>query len=237
MKPAKNIFKFKQFDVLQEQSGMKIGTDGVLLGAWADLHNAKHILDIGTGTGLIALMCAQRHQTALITAVEIEEKAAVEATYNFTKSPWSNRLKIVKTDFKQFMSNNKFDIIISNPPFFDENVLSSKYQRNLARNAEHLPLQTLLAKAKEMLTIDGTINLILPVSKLKILEKNLKNEQLYLQKICYVKGRKEMPVKRILVQIGKKNMPIEKSELTIEIDRHLYTDKYKALTREFYLKM
>jgi len=214
---------------------MKIGTDGVLLGAWVDLHNAKHILDIGTGTGLIALMCAQRHKTALITAVEFEEKAAVEADYNFAKSPWAHRLKIIKTDFKQFMSNNKFDIIISNPPFFDEKVLSSKHQRNLARNAENLPLQTLLTKTKEMLTIDGTINLILPVSKLEILEKNLKYVQLYLQKICFVKGRKEVPVKRILVQIGQKNIPIEQSELIIEIDRHVYTEKYKALTGDFYL--
>jgi len=235
MKPAKNIFKFKQFEVLQAQSGMKIGTDGVLLGAWVDLHNAKHILDIGTGTGLIALMCAQRHKTARITAVEIDESAAVEAAYNFTKSPWADRLKIVKTDFKQFISNNKFDIIISNPPFFDEKVLSIKHQRNLARNAENLPLQTLLAKAKEMLTIDGTINLILPVSKLEILEKNLKNEQLYLQKICFVKGRKDVPAKRILVQIGQKNIPIEKAELIIEIDRHVYTEKYKTLTGDFYL--
>jgi len=235
MKPAKNIFKFKQFEVLQEQSGMKIGTDGVLLGAWIDLNNAKHILDIGTGTGLLALMCAQRHKTALITAVEIEEKAVDEARYNFAKSPWAKRLEIIKTDFKQFMSNNKFDIIISNPPFFDEKVLSTKHQRNLARNAENLPLQTLLAKAKEMMTDKGTINLILPVTKLEILEKNLKNEQLYLQKICFVKGRKEVAVKRILVQIGRKNVPIEKSELIIEIDRHVYTEKYKALTGDFYL--
>jgi len=235
MKPAKNIFKFKQFEVLQAQSGMKIGTDGVLLGAWVDLGNAKHILDIGTGTGLIALMCAQRHKTALITAVEIEEKAAVEAEYNFAKSPWADRLKIVKTDFKQFISNNKFDIIISNPPFFDENVLSSKHQRNLARNAKNLPLQTLLAKAKEMLSVDGRINLVLPVAKLEILEKKLKNIQLHLQKICFVKGRQDVPAKRILVQIGQKNIPIEQSELIIEIDRHVYTEKYKALTENFYL--
>ncbi len=237
MTAKSHLFKFKQFEISQKLSAMKIGTDGVLLGAWAPVEKAKKILDVGTGTGLIALMCAQRNRQAQISGVEIDPKAAGEAQYNFNRSPWKDRLKSIQIDFKVYQPDQKFDVIISNPPFFDETVLSTKTDRNIARHTQQLNLQELIKKSRQLLTKTGMINLILPVNKQSELEQILINNDLYLNRLCYVKGRPEAQVKRILVSIGQKKTKTMVTELIIETQRHVYTPQYIQLTKDFYLKM
>ena len=237
MRFRKQIFKFKQFDIAQEQTAMKVGTDGVLLGAWADLDTAENILDIGTGTGLIALMCAQRQHKARIDAVEIEPAAARQAMENFENSKWKERLNLIQTDFKHFTSVKKYDVIISNPPYFDEQTLNVNRQRNLARRSSNLSLETLIRKSKKMLNKSGSIQLILPADKLSQLQQIIRLEKLFLNKICYVKGHPGAKIKRILVKISASYSKTEENRLTIEISRHNYTGDYIRLTKDFYLNM
>ncbi len=237
MKSGKQIFKFKQFEIDQELTAMKVGTDGVLLGAWADLGKALNILDVGTGTGLIALMCAQRHNTAKIDAVEIDPAAARQASENFKNSNWHRRLNLIHTDFNRFIPGKKYDVIISNPPYFDEQSGYSNKQRNLARHSSNLSLKSLIHRSKKMLNKTGNIQLVLPSDKLPQLIKIIGQEDLYLHKICYVKGHPAAKVKRILVKISNTYSKPEESHLTIEKTRHDYTAEYVQLTRDFYLKM
>ena len=237
MSVKKDIFRFKQFAVAQEQTAMKVGTDGVLLGAWADMKTARNILDIGTGTGLIALMCAQKQPLTNIDAIEIEPNAARQAAENFNNSKWSNRLNLIQTDFKLFVPQKQYDVIISNPPYFDENTYNLNKERSLARHNQQLSLETFISRSKNMLQPDGSIQLILPLDKLKNLKHTIEYEQLYLNKICYVKGHANAKVKRILVKISGIATPLKEKHLTIEHSRHHYTDDYIRLTRDFYLKM
>ena len=237
MKPRKQIFRFKQFEIAQEQTAMKVGTDGVLLGAWADLTHAKNILDVGTGTGLIALMCAQRKSDATIEALEIDPDAARQADENFNNSKWHQRLNLIQADFNNFTSGKKYDVIISNPPYFDEQSENPDKQRNIARHTAYLSLETLLKKSKELLEENGNIQLILPAGKLSQLQQIIEEEKLFLNKICFVKGHQNAKIKRILVKITGMPSKLEEQHLIIEKSRHVYTDDYIRLTRDFYLKM
>ena len=232
-----SVFRFKQFEVYQDRTAMKIGTDGVLLGAWAAADNPFRILDVGTGTGLIALMLAQRYPEALIEAVEIEAGAAEQAHYNFQISPWKDRLHLVQTDFKDFQTDYRYDLIVSNPPFFDGKYLSDDSNRNWARHNQKLSLEVLLQKSKSLLTEHGSLHLILPVQKEKELYEIAETTGFFLRQITYVKGRHDLPVKRFLVQMVQKPSEIQTNLLAIEIARHRYTKEYVFLTRDFYLKM
>jgi len=234
---SSSVFRFKQFEVHQDRTAMKIGTDGVLLGAWAKTAHPRRILDVGTGTGIIALMLAQRYPQGLIDALEIEANAAEQARYNFQLSPWHERLQLIQTDFNKFQTSDRYDLIVSNPPYFDENYLSNDAGRNLARHNSHLRLENLLKKSKNLLNPQGSIQLILPVQKEYELKQITGNINMYLKKITYVKGRKELPAKRILVQITNIPYLTQNHILVIEKARHQYTAEYITLTRDFYLKM
>jgi tRNA1Val (adenine37-N6)-methyltransferase len=144
-------FRFKQFEVFQSRSAMRVGTDGVLLGAWANVDGAKHILDVGSGTGVIALICAQRSQDALVEAIEIDEGSAEDARYNFSLAPWQGRLKLHQGDFLKIASKEKFDLIISNPPYFSQSLRAADPSRNAARHDDSLPAEQFMAKAKGLL--------------------------------------------------------------------------------------
>jgi len=238
LKKYHSLFKFKQFDIYQDDAAMKVGTDGVLLGAWSEFKSAEKILDVGTGTGLIALMAAQKkNKIAQIYAVEIDSEAAQQAAYNFKISPWKNRLDITQQDFKTYNPEFLFDVIVSNPPYFEEQFFSDNKKRNTARHTVNLNLTDLLQKSKSLLKPNGSIFLILPYNNKKNLLQTAKNLDLFPTKITYVKGNKETKIKRILVQLQPFFKPLKVDELIIEVDRHKYTQKYIDLTKDFYLKM
>jgi tRNA1Val (adenine37-N6)-methyltransferase len=232
-------FRFKQFTVYQNKTAMKVGTDGVLLGAWADISNTSNILDVGTGTGLIALMLAQR-STARISAVEIDEDATNQARENFVKSPWNQRIELFYQSFSDFANQSvqKFDLIVSNPPYFSNSLKNPDSKRTLARHNDSLNLKDLLATAREICNSDGKICLILPVDSEKELYQVAENCQLYINEKVYVKPSPAKNPKRILIKVSQTKAVTQISEMNIETDvRHYYSDEYIDLTKDFYLKM
>ena len=235
--PCKELFRFKQFDICQDNVAMKIGTDGVLLGAWANIQQKNKILDIGTGTGVIALMMAQCNRDAQIDAIEIDPKASEQANCNFQASPWRERLKLFTVDFQHFETNNKYDAIIVNPPFFDEKVYARQKERQVARHSENLSLETLLSKSALLLLENGNFSMIYPSHKLEEILTIANKYGLFLQRLTYVKGNPEVAVKRVLIELGFEKSICKESTLVIEHQRHQYTDDYISLTKDFYLKM
>ena len=228
-------FRFKQFAVEQDDVAMKVGTDGVLLGAWADCEGAKNILDIGTGTGVIALQMAQRNHEAQVQAVEIDETAAKRARANFDNSPWAECLEVAQSAVQEFEPAEKFDLIVSNPPYFVDSLLPPDAKRSTARHTHDLTFEELDKAVARLLSEDGKFALILPVAEF---EKYLTLTQLYLVRRCDVHPVEGGTVKRIMGEFAKQPTAEIKLE-TIAIEkgkRGDYTDDYRALTKEFYLK-
>jgi tRNA1Val (adenine37-N6)-methyltransferase len=233
MKP----FQFKQFKIHQDKTAMKVGTDGVLLGAWANCDRATHILDIGTGTGLISLMLAQKNKSAQITAIEIDKDAARQAMQNVNESSWQERITVIQTSLQDFDSIEKFDLVISNPPFFNNTFKAETDARNKARQTDSLSFDTLLARTASLLTESGKASFILPFSEKENFIDLAKEQQLFLNKILYVKGNVNTEIKRILVTFSFKETTIEEETISIEISRHNYTQEYIELVQDFYIKM
>ena len=228
-------FRFKQFSVEQDDVAMKVGTDGVLLGAWAECESAKRILDIGTGTGVIALQMAQRNPTAQVQAVEIDETAARRARANFDNSPWAERLQVTQTAVQEFEPTEKFDLIISNPPYFVDSLLPPDAKRSTARHTHDLTFEELDKAVCRLLAENGKFALILPVTEF---EKYLSLTQLHLVRRCDVCPIEGGAAKRIMGEFAKQK-PIEIAHENIAIERGRrgdYTDEYRALTKDFYLK-
>ncbi len=233
-------FKFKQFSIKQENCSMKVGTDGVLLGAWADVSEKKKILDIGTGTGLIAIMLSQRNQEAQILGVEVDEAAAQEAKINIESCPWSERLKIEKSSIQDFskLSRESFDLIVCNPPFFTGGTLSKNQDRNDVRHTMKLPNGDMLSSARKLLAKNGKFCCILPLIEGLRLKEMAEQYHLYCTKITEVKGHPEKSIERLLLQFELEAKPLEKDELIIQKDKsRTYTEDYISLTGDFYLKM
>jgi tRNA1Val (adenine37-N6)-methyltransferase len=233
------LFRFKQFTINQDQTAMKVGTDGVLLGAWVPIENLQSILDIGTGTGLIALMLAQRSDAEQIDALEIEDGAYEQAVENFENSDWSDRLFCYHASLQEFVDeiDDQYDLIISNPPFYTDDYKSEDKERSQARFEAALPFEELIESSANLLSKNGYFALITPYKEeekvLKIASKN----QLFPQKITRVKGTEHAEIKRSLMLFSfQDNTPII-DELVIEISRHQYTIEYKELVKDFYLKL
>ncbi|MDX1543566.1 MAG: methyltransferase [Christiangramia sp.] len=235
-------FKFKQFSIDQDRCAMKIGTDGVLLGAWSSLdHQPESILDIGTGTGLIALMLAQRSDAFQIDAMEIEDNAYEQAVENFEKSDWGDRLFCYHAGFDEFVEEmqdeEKYDLIISNPPFYSEDYKSGEINRDKARFADALPLSELIEGASLLLSEKGHFDLIIPYSEEQKALEIAKSHSLFPNRITRVKGTGNSPVKRSLISFGFEKSEGEIKELVLEISRHNYTEDFKELVKDFYLKL
>ncbi len=233
-------FKFKQFTIAQDKCAMKVGTDGVLLGAWSSLANKPEaILDIGTGSGLIALMLAQRSTAELIDAIEIDEHAYEQCVQNFENSDWGDRLFCYHAGFDEFFEEieETYDLIVSNPPFYEEQVSSGDKARDMARMSAALPLEELLFGVSRLLAPDGVFTIIIPSGSEEKIKTIAALYNLHPNKITRVKGNTESEVKRCLLafSFGTKEMIV--AELIIEEERHQYTDAYIKLTKEFYLKM
>ncbi len=233
MKP----FIFKQFTVHQDQTAMKVGTDAVLLGAWAEVKKASTILDVGTGTGILSLMAAQRNPNASITAIEIEKNAFKQASYNFQNATWASRLNLHHISFQNFTSHELFDCIISNPPFFDNQHFSIDETRTLARHTTHLSYETLIQKTASLLKPSGQFHVILPFQSENHLIDLAQKVNLFPTQILRVRGNVKSPLKRSLLTFCFSKKTIQEDELTIELSRHHYTEEYIRLTKDFYLKM
>nr|WP_315243360.1 methyltransferase [uncultured Flavobacterium sp.] len=235
------MFQFKQFSVQQDKTAMKVGTDGVLLGAWAPInHNPFSVLDIGAGTGIIALMLAQRTHAEQIDALEIDEDAYEQAVENFENSPWGDRLFCFHAGLDEFIDEpeDEYDLIVSNPPFYSEDYKTSNEQRDLARFQDAMPFEELIEAADLLLSENGIFAVILPFKEEENFIALAKEAQLYPTKITRVKGTQTSEIKRSLLAFSRnENQKVEIDELIIEIDRHVYTQEYIELTKDFYLKM
>jgi len=231
-------FQFKQFLVRQDKTVFKVGTDGVLLGSWADVSNVNSVLDIGTGTGLLALMIAQRC-TASITGIEIDEASFHQAVDNASKSPWSDRVEILHISLQDFVKTGSlsYELIISNPPYFSDSLKSGDESRNIARHAIKLPFRDLIEGVDSLLAMQGRFCLILPAGMVRDFIADCLSAGLYLHRDLAVKPTEFLPAKRHLLDFRKTSAArIDKKEIAIERSiRHDYTGTYRELTRDFYL--
>lgn len=236
----KEPFRFKEFSIDQDKCSMKIGTDGVLLGAWADVADANRILDIGTGTGVIAIMMTQRNQTAMVSGVEVDEDSGLQAHRNMKASPWKDRLKLELLPIQEFARNSTetFDLIVCNPPFFSGGTLSYNQDRNSVRHTVKLPNGDLLRATKKLLAPSGKFCLILPfIEGLRFIEM-AETYKFHCTKMVEVKPKINKPIERLLLQFELAPAELQKSELVIQHEvRNDYTKDYKDLTKDFYLKM
>ncbi|MRX39186.1 methyltransferase [Flavobacterium sp. LC2016-23] len=234
------MFKFKQFAIQQDKTAMKVGTDGVLLGAWAPVNNNPFsILDIGAGTGIIALMLAQRTHAEQIDALEIDEDAYEQAVENFESSPWGDRLFCFHAGLDEFIEEpeDEYDLIVSNPPFYSEDYKTENEQRDLARFQDAMPFEELVEAADLLLSENGIFALILPYKEEERFIALAKESELYPLKITRVKGTPASSIKRSLLAFSRdEKTKIEIDELIIEMERHNYTAEYIELTKDFYLK-
>lgn len=230
-----NLFRFKQFAVAHDKSSMKVGTDSVLLGAWANTEGVRNALDVGCGCGIIALMIAQRSK-ALITAIDIDMQSVKQAQENFDNSPWKDRLQAEPADFREYsIAKVKFDLIISNPPFFTSGIKPDRYNRKLARHADALPLEILLQNASKLLSDDGRINLIIPFDKTTECIRYAATQCLYVSRICNTGASPGRKFSRSLLEFRPKSGEISETVLTIKDINNEFTDSYKVLTTDFYL--
>jgi len=233
-------FKFKEFTIAQDKTAMKVGTDGVLLGAWTAVEsNPFSILDIGTGTGLIALQLAQRSFAEVIDAIEIEDNAYEQAVDNFENSPWNDRLFCYHAGLDEFVAEieDKYDLIVSNPPFYTENYKTSDLKRDTARFTDALPFEELLASVAKLLEPTGTFHTIIPHTAYEHFINLAEANGLFPKKTCHVKGNPKADFKRSLISFSFEKSENSIEELIIETARHQYTEAYISLTKAFYLKL
>lgn len=230
-------FQFKEFSIKQEKSAMKVGTDSVLLGSWVRLYNEESILDIGTGTGLLSLMLAQRSDAEIIDAVEIEAKAFEEAVYNFENSPWGNRLFCYHSSVQDFRQEieDKYDLIIANPPYFEPYKNNSISAKSTARQTHLLDYISLLETSKSLLSNIGSCAFIIPFDKEVHFIELAKKNGLFTQRITHIKDRETADFKRSLLQFGLEKTTLETNKLILKNEDKSYSKAFIELTKDFYL--
>lgn len=248
MSKKETVFRFKRFMVSHGRSSMKIGVDAVLLGAWVNLSEAHRILDVGCGCGIIALMCAQRNENSQIQAIDIDSDSIIEANENFLSSPWANRLSCRKTDFNDFCEENvNYDLIISNPPFFDSGIDNPESCRLRARHQDLLSPEILIRQGLKILCEGGIIAFIMPVINEDKLYKSLVGLNIKMERRLRVRGHSGAPVKRVLLEFKKDseskfspNGIVENKEysevINLEYSPGKPTESYIELCKDFYLK-
>ena len=233
---ANNYFTFKQFTINQGKSAFKVGTDGVLLGACADVTGAGKILDIGTGTGLIALMLAQR-SNAEIAAIEPDHQSFTECRENIANSPWKNRVTVFESTLQDFRSDEKYDLIVTNPPYFSGSLVSPDQRKSSARHDISLSSTDILRSLKELLSEDGHLQLILPYAEGNIFIAEAAEHGYYCQDILKIRPLPTSEIRRLILRFGRMRVKPTEKFLTIEHGkRHEFTEEYRKLTGNFYLK-
>lgn len=239
---SNDYFKFKQFTIEQPHAAMKVGTDGVLIGAWCDVSDSDEpILDVGTGTGLIALMLAQRTKTASIIAIDSSAEAVCDAQRNISASPWSDRTVVLETSVQQytqdFSQSGRYGLIVSNPPYFVDSLQAPEALRNTARHATELTHDTLLGTSAQLLRQSGRLSIILPVAEAEAVERKAVRFGFTLTKVCSVYSTPRSGEIRRMMTFVKERLCITPlhNELYIHSGDE-YSDEYRRLTGEFYLK-
>mgnify|MGYP003617281067 FL=1 len=228
MKP----FRFQQFSIQQSKDVFRVGTDGVLLGAMCNVKNAKKILEIGTGTGLISLMLAQRNVSAKISAIDINENAVKLASENFRNSIFNENLKVELKDFKNFETNENFDLVVCNPPFFEENASAKDV---LARQQVELNFRNLVEKSAEIITEKGILSIILPSESATDVKSLAEEFNLYLVREINIYGIEGGNLKRNILEFSLAQKPLEISDFVIEKSPRKYSDQYLNLTKNFHV--
>lgn len=229
-------FKFKRFSISQDQCGMKVGTDGVLLGAWADLRGCKKILDIGTGTGLVAIMAAQRNDEAMITAIEIDPDAARQAMVNAEACPWSRRISVICADIREYVPDSSPDVILCNPPFFRHSLPSTDANRNMARHNCSLSYEELADCTVRIGSEQTRLNVILPFQSFNTFTGIAAERGLHLQDVTQVCTLQGKPAKRVLATFGKRYINGKSDILTIRDSHGSIGGDYYQLVKDFYLR-
>ena len=233
-----NFFRFKQFIIHQEKCAMKVCTDACLFGGWA-AHGSgaagRNLLDIGTGTGLLALMFAQKNPDTIIDAVEIDKSAAEQAKENFERSPWKERLHAYNLSIQEFALTplKKYDVIISNPPFYENELNSEDQKRNLALHSAELNLEGLIAAVDKLLIQDGNFFVLLPYHRTKYFEQIATRQNLFIKEKIFVKQTPKHDYFRSMLRLTRKNETTERTEIIIA-DGNAYTGEFTKLMKDYY---
>lgn len=227
-------FKFRNFIIRQENCAMKVGTDGVMLGAWAN--GGSHVLDIGTGTGLIALMMAQRFAEASVEGVEIDEDAACQASANVLASPYAERVIVHASSLQDFQPSSPFDAIVTNPPFFVNSLVSPSSARTVARHATTLPFSDIFRFASRWLSLDGELSAVLPIDVADDFSSEAFMCGFFLARKCCVRTVERRMPKRVLLSFTKvRPLLFDESEVVLMQDGRR-SEWYAGLTKDFYVK-
>ena len=235
----KPFFRFKQFTVYHDRCAMKVGTDGVLLGAWTDVNDASSILDIGTGTGIIALMLAQRSTAAVIKGVDIDGDAVEQAQENVSHTPWADRIVIEQADACRLPETEtvRYDVVVSNPPYFTETMKCPDNRRHAARHTDTLTFDKLLHAASQLMHEKGRFCVVLPASAEGSFVTEAALHHLYPCRRTAVQTKAGVPPKRVLLEFRREITRCQSDTLTIEDTPGTYSAQYRALTGDFYLNM
>lgn len=228
-------FRFKQFSISHDKCAHKVGTDGVLLGAWAQANKPQSILDIGTGSGLIAIMLAQKFSQSKVVGIELDEPSFLQAEANAANSPFSERVQIINDDFLKHTFEHKFDLIVSNPPFYRGNTSTGKKERDRARHEEHLPQKDFIQKVTSVLSPEGKLIVILPDEEGEQFEKESNKQGLFLNRLAKVSGSPSAPIKRWLMELSCLPMAKIEESLTVRDNEGQRSEAYKEITKDFYL--
>ena len=234
---SNNYFQFKKFKIVQDRCAMKVGTDGCLLGGWFDCSQSRNILDVGSGSGLIAIMAAQRCN-ATVTGVEIDSDAAIQAIENVNNSPWSDRIRIINEDLLSYTTAERFDTIVSNPPYFVNSLKCDNDARTTARHSDTLSNNDFFRKCKELLTEEGKISIIIPSDISTDWQEVAKSNGFHTSRITHIKTTPDKMAKRVLIEFSTcKPQEMFEETLILEKKRGVYSDEAQNILKDFYLKL
>lgn len=231
-------FSFKRFTVYHDRCAMKVGTDGVLIGTWTDFEDAERVLDVGAGSGLISLILAQRNSALLIDPIEIDKDATIQCNENIINSPFTNISSCRNITFQEFAEKctDKYDLIASNPPFFSRSLKSPDSQRSTARHTDSLLIEDFISLSGRLLSKKGRISFIFPYQQKDYLIDLANKNELYLSRMTDVIPTPTSNPKRVLVELSKLKNECRSSQLIIESERHVYSDDFVEMIKDFYLK-
>lgn len=236
---SNSFFRFKQFTIHHDRCAMKVGTDGVLLGAWANGEECNSILDIGAGSGLVSLMLAQRFRQAKIESIEIDAEASSQANENYKESSFPNLDECVNISLQDFAHgcDRKYDLIVSNPPFFSRSLKSPDHQRSVARHTDSLLIEEFVSLSASLLNDRGKIAFVFPYSEKGDLMEIAASNKLYISKMTNVYPTPSSEPKRLLMELSNIDQLTIETDLVVETARHVYSAEFVAIVKDFYLKM